>query len=80
MILLLLAGLACNDDSEWEKLPDNVYGLANVDDDDGNGKEDWDDDLPAGEDDVASLVIPKSLLDGLGRNDSLRLLRPAGSD
>jgi hypothetical protein len=73
MNLLLLAGIACNNDAEWDTLPDAVYGLSNTDDDDGNGSVDWDDDLPEGEDDLASLVIPKSLLEGLGKGDSLRL-------
>jgi len=51
----------------------DVFGVANVDDDDGNGVTDWNDAGPAGEDDYALFTVPAALRAGVGEGESLVL-------
>ena len=69
MLFLLLA---CGSDF-FAVHEEVVYGVANIDDDDQNGTQDWDDDLVDEENDLATFVIPQEYYDDLGRKESLRL-------
>ena len=70
--LLLTTGCLDGKDASLEIEP--VYGVANIDDDDGNGKEDWEDVYNDDEDDLSELVISSAHFQALKRGESLRLL------
>ena len=71
MLFLLLA---CGSNNDFFATHENVvYGIANIDDDDGNGTQDWDDSLVDEENDLASFIIPQDYYDDLSKKESLRL-------
>jgi hypothetical protein len=51
---------------------DNIYGVTNRDDDDGNGKPDWMDPPFAGDDDLTPLTFSAEMLDSMGSTDVAR--------
>jgi len=60
---------------------DDVFGRANVDDDDANGKEDWFDGRFDGDNELAQQVLPGSVLDALPAGSRVRLtLSGPGTD
>lgn len=52
-------------DAAWATLPTLIPGLPNVDDDNGDGDVDWEDEGHSSENDYASLVIPADIADNL---------------
>ena len=74
MLLLLLAcGLKEKSSAEDVVLETTVYGVANIDDDDGNGTKDWDDDLFDEDNDLASYEIPEAYFELLEEGESLKI-------
>ena len=59
------------DDADWAALGP-VYGVANFDDDDGNGEKDWSDALVEGENDL-SVISVADLVKGVGDDEVLKV-------
>ena len=57
----------------WEEGIEPVYGVANIDDDDNNGSQDWADNLIPEEDDLSTLVIPGKLFNKVKNSHSVKL-------
>jgi len=71
--LALLAGCEKLDQEAWA-IP-NVYGVANIDDDNENGTVDWDDASgdTSGDNDLATFSLPPELFTGMGEESKLKL-------
>ena len=82
IMVLAAALLACNKDKgvddtgtavdPWE-FPAVLPGVANLDDDNGNGAPDWDDAGAADDNDLSTFTVPPAIMDSLGDGDSLSL-------
>ena len=70
---LLFLLLGCNGGTAWETTVPAIIGIANLDDDNQDGRTDWDGDISDDENDLTVFEIPSDMLDALGKKDSLRI-------
>jgi len=80
-LLLLVAcdgGLIGEDPLPWEF--DDVFGLPNLDDDNGDRDEDWTDGGVEEENDFTSFTVSQEIVDSLGDGESIRLTLEGDTD
>ena len=71
---LLFLLLGCNGSTKaWESPIDPIVGIANIDDDNQDGKVDWDEDLSEAENDITSFELPQDMKDAVGGNNTVRV-------
>lgn len=72
-MIAFYALLACNNNAAWDTTLPPVVGVANIDDDNGNGKDDWEDNASDEENDFSTFTIPADMFDVLKSKHSLVL-------
>ena len=70
---LLLLLLGCNGSTKaWEAPIEPIVGIANIDDDNQDGRADWDSDVSESENDFTTFELPQEMKDAVGKNNSVR--------
>ena len=71
---LLYILLGCTGSTKaWDTQIPPIVGVANVDDDNQDGKIDWDGDISPEENDLTHFEIPETIFKSIGKKDTLRI-------